>query len=66
MRAKYYVIPESIANELGLTPYPRHNENMEYLVNSGDLVVYGIEKAVDEGATELTVEEAKSFIKKAT
>ncbi len=66
MRAKYYVIPECIANELGLTPYRRHNENMEYLVNSGDLVVYGIEKAVDEGARELTVEEAKSFIKKAT
>ncbi len=66
MSTKYYVIPENIAKELGLTPYRRHNENMEYLVNSGDLVVYGIEKAVDEGAMELTVEEAKTFIKKAT
>lgn len=66
MRTKYYAIPERIAKELGLTPFRRHNEIPEYLVNSGDLVVYGIEKAVNEGARELTVEEAKAFIKKAT
>ncbi len=61
---KYYIIPKSLADELGLTGYRYGNGADGYLVNIGDLVIYGIERAVDNGAREISAKEAKAFVKR--
>lgn len=60
---KYFIIPKEIAEELGLRPFRHGNGADGYLVNIGDLAVYGVEKAIDNGAREITAEEARKFIK---
>lgn len=60
---KYFIIPKEIADELGLSPFRHGNGANGYLVNIGDLAIYGVEKAVENGAREITVEEARKFVK---
>lgn len=62
MKSKHYIIPKEIADELGITAYRHGNGADGYLVNTGDLAIYGVEKAVDNGAREITAQEAKEFV----
>lgn len=64
MKSKYFIIPKEVAEELGITAYRHGNGTDGYLVNTGDLAVYGVEKAVDNGAREITPQEAKEFANK--
>lgn len=61
---KYFIIPQSIANALGITAYRYGNAADGYLVNIGDLAVYGMEKALSEGAREVSEREATEFVNK--
>ncbi len=58
-KAMIYSVPESIAGELNLTAYRAHDGKGHVLLSGRDLMIYGIEKAISEGAEELTAEEAK-------
>lgn len=59
---QYYLIKKELAERLGLTQF-RHGCNSGFVVTSGDLVTYGISKAIAHGAQPLTEEEAKHYIK---
>ena len=60
----YYIIPAAIAKKLAIAEYRYGNETDGYLVNCGDLVGYGIEQAIREGARVLTAAEAVKFAHK--
>ena len=60
---KYYIIPAEIAESLNLTQYRLGNSTKGYLVNIGDLAVYGVERAESEGAVEVSLKQAKRFVK---
>lgn len=60
---KYYIIPPSLAATLHISGYRHGNESAGYLCNIGDLAAYGPERAVAEGAQEITLQEAKQFVK---
>lgn len=62
MRPLYYIIPKSVADELGTGKCRYGNDADGYLVNIGDLIVYGVERAAALGAREITVQEAKEFV----
>ena len=64
MKNKYYIIPEEMAVELCMTTYRLGNSAEGYLVSAGDLSVYGEEKALENGAREIKVKEAKAFASK--
>lgn len=64
MRHFYYIITEEVAAELGLKKYRYGNDSDGYLVNIGDLAVYGVEKALEKGAREITAREAAVFVDK--
>ena len=53
-----------MAVELCMTTYRLGNSAEGYLVSAGDLSVYGEEKALENGAREITVKEAKAFASK--
>lgn len=61
---KYFIIPREIADELGISQYRYGNGAEGYLVNTGDLAVYGVERAIQNGAREITAREAKVFVNK--
>lgn len=61
---KYFIIPREIADELGISQYRYGNGADGYLVNTGDLAVYGVERAIQNGAREITAREAKVFVNK--
>ena len=61
MKTRYFIIPREIADELGISQYRFGNGTDGYLVNIGDLSVYGVEKAIEHGAREITAREAKVF-----
>lgn len=61
MKSKYFIIPKEIADELGISEYRFGNGSDGYLVNAGDLAVYGVERAVENGAREITATEATEF-----
>lgn len=54
-----YAVPDAIASELNLTGYRQTDGKGKYLLSQRDLRCYGIEKALEEGAAELTADEAK-------
>ncbi len=54
-----YAVPGAIASELNLTDYRQTDGKGKYLLSQRDLRCYGIEKALEEGAVELTADEAK-------
>jgi hypothetical protein len=59
---KYFIIPKEIANELNIDRYRHGNGADGYIVNSGDLAIYGVERAIEHGAREVTAEEAREFV----
>lgn len=61
MKCKYFIIPKSIADELGIREYRYGNGSDGYLVNIGDLAAYGVERALQNGAREITATEATEF-----
>lgn len=61
MKSKYFIIPKEIADELGISEYRYGNGSDGYLVNTGDLAVYGVERAIQNGAKEITATEATEF-----
>lgn len=61
---KYFIIPREIADELGISQYRYGNGTDGYLVNTGDLAVYGVERAIQNGARVITAKEAKVFVNK--
>ena len=61
MKSKYFIIPKVIAEELGISEYRYGNGSDGYLVNTGDLAVYGVERAIQNGAREITATEATEF-----
>lgn len=61
MKSKYFIIPKEIADELGISEYRYGNGSDGYLVNTGDLAVYGVERAIHNGAREITATEATEF-----
>lgn len=58
-RARMYSVPDAIAQELRLGDYRRHDGEGHTLLSARDLTAYGVEKALSEGAVEITAEEAK-------
>lgn len=54
-----YAVPGAIASELNLTDYRQTDGKGKYLLSQRDLRCYGIEKALEEGAVELTADKAK-------
>lgn len=54
-----YAVPVAIASELNLTDYRQTDGKGNYLLSQRDLRCYGIEKALEEGAVELTADKAK-------
>lgn len=61
MKNKYFIIPKEIADELGISEYRYGNGADGYLVNIGDLAIYGVENAIQDGAREITAKEAAEF-----
>ena len=61
MKSKYFIIPKVIADELGISEYRYGNGSDGYLVNTGDLAVYGVERAIQNGAREISATEATEF-----
>ncbi len=60
---KYYIIPSAMAEQLSLTEYRHGDQERGYLVHSGDLVNYGLENAERDGATEVSLADARNFVK---
>lgn len=58
-RARMYSVPDAIAAALGLGDYRRHDGEGHALLSARDLMAYGTDRAVAEGAEEITPEEAK-------
>lgn len=54
-----YAVPGQIASELNLKDYRHSDGKGNYLLSQRDLRCYGIENALEEGAVELTADEAK-------
>lgn len=61
---KYFIIPREIADELGISQYRYGNGADGYLVNTSDLAVYGVERAIQNGARVITAKEATVFANK--
>lgn len=59
---KYYIVPKQIAELLNLTEIRKGGEN-GYVVTVGDLAAYGVVKAIENGAREVSESEAEEFIK---
>jgi hypothetical protein len=57
---KYFAVPQSIAQKLSLTDIRTSNGSL-YLLSGQDLCCYGEERAVSEGAKEVTREQAKKM-----
>ena len=60
---KYYWITAELAEELNVASYRRGDKDKGYLVTSGDLAAYGLDKAIEEGAKEFTDNDAQNIIK---
>lgn len=60
---KYYIIPAALAHLLNLAEF-RRGGKQGYVVTVGDLAAYGVEKAIEKGAREVSEKEAMEFINK--
>lgn len=59
---RYFVITKELADKIKCTSY-RYGDDKGYLVNSTDIALYGIDKAVDDGdATFVTAKGANEFL----
>lgn len=62
---QYYIITAELARQLGLDKISKGNDTKGYLVHRGDLVMCEIEGEKENGRlSEVTVSQAKNFIKK--
>lgn len=59
---KYYIIPDSLAEELGLKKWRRGNVMDGWLVNQSDLAAVGVDNALNAGAIAITEREAREFV----
>ena len=50
----YYLVPTEIAEALGLTQLRKSTPGGMFLLSESDLVPYGVERAINEGAIELS------------
>lgn len=62
MKYNYYLVPESIVFGLGLKDFRAGDGKGNYILSQSDLDPYGIDKALDEGAKELTSDEVNGII----
>lgn len=58
-----YAVPEPIVSVLQLTAIRRSDGRGLYLLSTSDLRPYGVDRALSEGAMQLTADEAKSKFK---
>lgn len=58
-RVRMYSVPDAIAEALGLSDYRRHDKAGHTLLSARDIAAYGADRAVADGAKEITMEEAK-------
>ena len=61
MNKNYYLVPAELADELKLSAY-RQQVDGSYILSASDLDAYGIERAVDEGATPLSENQVKQLL----
>ena len=61
MNKNYYLVPAELADELKLSAY-RQQVDGGYILSVSDLDAYGIERAVDEGATPLSENQVKQLL----
>lgn len=59
---QYYIIPDSLAEELGLKKYRKGNASEGWLVNQGDIACIGSEKALEQGTIAVNEQEARYFV----
>ena len=59
---KYYLISQQLAETLNVTAF-RHGGKDGYVVTSADLAPFGIDKAIEDGATSMTEKKAIEYIK---
>lgn len=60
----YFIIPNSLAERLGVKETRLGNNYVGYLVNSGDFAGMDSQEAVRLGARKVNIKEAKKFIDK--
>ena len=60
---KYYLVPSLLAEQLNLTEFRMGGEE-GFIVTAGDLAAFGVERAIENGATEITEQQAKEYINK--
>lgn len=60
----YFIIPNSLAERLGVKETRLGNNYVGYLVNSGDFASMDLKEAVRLGARKVNIKEAKQFIDK--
>lgn len=59
---QYYIIPDSLAEELGLKKYRKGNASEGWLVNQGDIACIGSKKALEQGTIAVNEQEARYFV----
>ncbi len=62
MKYNYYLVPEAIAFGLGLKDFRTGDGKGNYILSQSDLDPYGIDKALVEGAREITSDEVNEII----
>lgn len=61
---KYYKCPAAIAERQRLTESRRKTDDGDYILNQADLITYPLADALADGATEITLEQAKDLLNK--
>ncbi|MCD8295989.1 MAG: hypothetical protein LUC88_00285 [Prevotella sp.] len=59
---KYYITPKELAEKIGMTSCRKGND-VFYICHSGDFAAYGLQKAIADGAVEISLKDAKKLIK---
>ena len=59
---QYYIIPDSLAEELGLKKYRKGSASEGWLVNQGDIACIGSKKALEQGTIAVNEQEARYFV----
>jgi hypothetical protein len=57
MITRYFLISAGLCDSLGLVQYRKRTADGSFVVSSYDLLAYGIEKAIEEGAKPITKEQ---------
>ena len=62
MKFNYYLVPDAIVSGLGLKDFRIDDGKGNYILSQSDLDPYGIDKALNEGAKEITTDEVNEII----